>query len=165
MTRHILLLTALAAVTARAESVSLEAWIKEYQTDRQTLGKFVSGLETPAAWEKQDVFETGWEKRLAALDTGSLDRTGLIDWLLLDGEVRSRRHDFAREKKDFAADEASAPFLQPLFTLELNRRTAPGVTEKVAAAALSTASRQAGEQLDQLRKAKEAGKLLDRSQA
>ncbi len=108
------------------ERSGLEDFIRRYEADRTSLGRFYDLPWSEARFDRLEKLYRDWQQRLADADFEKLDQAGRIDYLLLRNKLTAELDHMARDRTRLAEMDPLLSFRRPVQDLELARwRMAP----------------------------------------
>lgn len=142
-----------ALLAPQPPSGDLAELIEQYEADRGALERTYGVPFGSRRRARMTAFYDGWEKKLEAIDFGSLSQDGRIDYVLLHNHVRQERALLSRTSRTDELAREMVPFAEGISGLEERRRAFEALDPEKAA----------GEVVELTKRVKEARKAADGS--
>jgi uncharacterized protein (DUF885 family) len=127
--------------------------VDRYAADRAAMMRRFDAAWSPVRREQLRDFYTGWRAALRNADFDALPQPAKVDYVLLDTQLQYELRLLEREQRVLTETTALVPFLEPIFELHEARRRHEPIDARRAATVLKALN----EQIDETRKAVEAG--------
>ena len=135
-------------------ATDMAEFIRLYETDRSSVGRFYELPWSPVRFERMERLIRDWQTRLEQVDFDQLDAQGRIDYFLLRNKLAAELKRFALERRRLTEMEELLPFREVIQDLERARWTMAPVDPQKSATTLAGVP----EQIKKLRKRIEKAK-------